>query len=56
MPPPCQGRIFDVFLLAVDYLTRLVDAIDFRLQQFEFHERDTRYEGRYARERKIEPP
>jgi hypothetical protein len=36
-PPPLQGRISDAFLLAVDHPMRLVNAIDFLLQQFRFH-------------------
>ena len=31
MPTPWHGRIFDVFLLAVDHLTRLADAIAYLL-------------------------
>jgi hypothetical protein len=33
-PPPLQGRIFSVVLLAVDHFTRLVDAMAYLLQQF----------------------
>jgi hypothetical protein len=32
-----RGRIFDVFLPAVDHLTRLVDAIAYLLEKFGLH-------------------
>jgi hypothetical protein len=35
--PPCHGRIFNGFLVAVDHLMRLVGAIAFLVEQFRFH-------------------
>jgi hypothetical protein len=53
MPPPWQGRPFDVFPVAIDHLTRLVDAMAYLLEKFGLHRGTPLVRGPVDGKRKI---